>query len=339
MQQQLDLQTKKNLNIQKIVVVVGIVLFTIKIIAWYFTKSVSILTDALESIVNIITSFVGLYSLYLSALPKDENHPYGHGKVEFISAAFEGLLIAVAGILIVIEAIINLKNPHPIKGLDIGIRLIASTAILNFIIGTIAVNNGKKINSLALEASGKHLKSDTYSTLGIVVGLIVISITKIPWLDSVIALIFAGIIFYTGYMIIRNSLSGIMDEADNQLITEFVKLVETERHPQWIDLHNLRIIKYGSTLHMDCHITLPHFYTVLEAHDQIEKIDLLVNQHFGTKVELFIHTDPCQPYSCEICNLSACTVREKAFQKQWTWNIQNISQNQKHNFKQLHESK
>ncbi len=324
---------KQNLKFQKVIVFVGIFLFSIKVIAWYFTNSVAILTDTLESIVNIITSFVGLYSLYLSSLPKDENHPYGHGKVEFISAAIEGMLIAVAGILIVFEAISNFRHPHPIGRLDIGIYLISATAVINYLIGSIAVKKGKKNKSLALEASGKHLKSDTYSTLGIILGLIVISFTKILWLDSLVALIFAGIIFYTGFKIIKDSISGIMDEADNQLIDEFVKVVQTERKPCWIDLHNLRIIKYGSTLHMDCHLTLPYYFTVAEAHEEIEKLDEIVNDHFGTKVELFIHTDPCQSYSCEICALKDCPVRKAEFKATWVWDKKNVSQNQKHNLK------
>jgi cation diffusion facilitator family transporter len=326
---------KQNLKFQKVIVFVGILLFSIKVVAWYFTNSVAILTDTLESIVNIITSFVGLYSLYLSSLPKDENHPYGHGKVEFISAAIEGMLIAVAGILIVFEAISNFKHHHPIGRLDIGIYLISATAVINYLIGNMAIKKGKKTKSLALEASGKHLKSDTYSTLGIILGLIVISFTNILWLDSLVALIFAGIIFYTGFKIIKDSISGIMDEADKKLIDEFVKTVQQERKPAWIDLHNLRIIKYGSTLHMDCHLTLPYYYNVAAAHDEIEKLDEIVNDHFGTKVELFIHTDPCQPYSCEICTLKDCPVRKNEFMATWIWDKKNVSQNQKHNLKNI----
>lgn len=323
---------KKNYSFQKLIVAVGIILFLVKITAWYFTNSVAILTDALESIVNIITAFVGLYSLYLSSLPKDENHPYGHGKVEFISAAIEGILIAVAGLFIVYEAINNLRHPQAVAKLDLGIILVAATAVVNYLIGSIAVSQGRKSRSLALEASGKHLKSDTYSTAGIIVGLIVISITKIVWLDSAVALLFACIIFFTGYRIIRDSVGGIMDEADNKLIDEFVKLVQEKRQPNWIDLHNLRIIKYGSTLHMDCHLTLPYYLNVKEAHDEVEKLDEIVNEHFGTKVELFVHTDPCQEFSCEICSKQGCTVRSMPHKETLPWTKQNILQNKKHHF-------
>lgn len=332
-------QNKQNYSFQKVIVFAGILLFIAKIVAWYLTQSVAILTDALESIVNIITGFIGLYSLYLSSLPKDENHPYGHGKVEFISAAIEGSLISMAGILIIYESISNLQHPHHIKSLDLGIVLVAFTAAVNYFLGSIAVRKGKTSNSLALEASGKHLKSDTYSTAGIVIGLILILITGIQWLDSVVAFIFAGVILYTGSKILRDSIAGIMDQADEKLISEFVQLIQTERPDKWIDVHNLRIIKYGSTLHMDCHITIPYFFSVKKAHDEVEKLDQMVNAHFGTKVELFVHTDPCMPYSCRICNISDCNVRSHAFEKQIPWTIENISMNQKHQIEHEFENK
>lgn len=321
---------RQNYNFQQVIVLVGIVLFIIKLIAWYFTNSTAVLTDAMESTVNIISAFVGLYSLYLSALPKDENHPYGHGKVEFVSAAIEGTLISVAGVLIVYEAIVQLQHPKPIGRLDLGILLVSLTAVINYVIGAIAFKQGQKNHSLALQASGKHLKSDTYSTIGIVAGLILISITKILWLDSVVALLFAAIILYTGYKIIRDSIGGIMDEADDRLIAEFVVFVQQQRKPQWIDLHNLRIIKYGSTLHMDCHMTLPYYLNVAQAHDEIEQLDQLVNDHFGTAVEIFVHTDPCQDFSCRICTLSVCPVRKYAFEQIISWDQKNIARNQKH---------
>lgn len=326
----MDTPEKRNYAFQKLIVFVGIVLFAAKLTAWYFTHSVAILTDALESIVNIITAFVGLYSLYLSSLPRDENHPYGHGKVEFISAAIEGILIAVAGFIIVYEAVLSLWNPKPIGKLDLGIMLVSATAVVNYIVGSIAVSMGKKSRSLALEASGKHLKSDTYSTAGIVAGLILISITHIVWLDSAVALLFACIIIFTGYRIVRNSIAGIMDEADSKLIDEFVNLVREKRQPNWIDLHNLRIIKYGSTLHMDCHLTLPYYLNVKEAHDEVEKLDQIVNEHFGTKVELFVHTDPCQEFACAHCSKTACPVRQHPHQQQVEWTRENILLNKQH---------
>ena len=322
---------KQNYNFQKIVVVTGVVLFILKLGAWYLTNSVAILTDALESTVNVTSGFIGLYSLYVSAKPKDTHHPYGHGKVEFISAAIEGTLIACAGLLIIYEAAKNLGNPQPVAQLDYGILLISATAMINYLVGALAVKKGRKNNSLALVASGKHLQSDTYSTIGIIIGLILLFLTKLAWLDSVVALVFAFLIVFTGYKIIRDSLRGIMDEADEELLGKMVGLLQANRREEWIDLHNLRIIKYGSTLHLDCHLTVPWYLNVNEAHQEIDRLNKLVNDNFGGSIELFVHTDGCLDFSCEICQKKDCQVRKAMFKTTLDWTVKNISDNYKHN--------
>jgi len=278
----------------------------------------------------VVSGFVGLYSLYLSALPKDHNHPYGHGKVEFISASLEGALISIAGALIIFEAINNLRHPKEVTQIDFGIYLISITALVNYVVGYYAVKKGKKNHSVALIASGKHLQSDTYSTIGIIIGLIVLYFTKLSWLDSVIALIFAGIIIYTGYKILRTAISGIMDETDEDLLNDVVLHLEEERQVNWIDLHNLRIIKYGSTLHFDCHMTVPWYFTINEGHNEVDKLEEVVRNHFGDRIELFVHLDACKDYSCHICAKEDCPVRKHPFSHKVTWTIENISLNQKH---------
>ena len=193
-------QKVNTIRMQKILVSVSVLLFIIKVIAWLLTSSVAILTDAMESTVNVVAGFIGLYSIILSSKPKDKEHPYGHGKVEFLSSAIEGVLISIAGLIIIYEAINNLVHPHDIKKLDYGIILIAITAVVNYVVGQICVNKGKKENSPILIASGSHLKSDTYSTLGLLVGILLILITGEKWIDSVAALVFAFIIFMFGMM-------------------------------------------------------------------------------------------------------------------------------------------
>ena len=320
----------QNFKIQKYIAVISVALFLIKLFAWYLTHSVAILTDALESIVNVVAGFIGLYSLYVSGKPKDQDHPYGHGKVEFLSAAIEGLLIGIAGIFIIREAILNLYKPHSIQKLDYGIYLVGVTAIINLLAGMICVKTGKKNNSLALIASGKHLMADTYTTIGIIIGLVLLFITGISWIDSVVAIIFALVIFYTGYKIVRSSIAGIMDEADMELLNKMVVLLNENRNPNWIDLHNLRIIKYGAMIHLDCHLTVPWYFNVHQAHDEIDRLSGLVKQHFGDSVELFVHSDGCLDFSCALCEKTECEVRKHAFQRKIVWTMENISSNKKH---------
>lgn len=321
---------RENYNFQKIVAFVGVVLLAIKLAAWYITDSVAILTDALEGIVNVIAAFIGLYSLYLSAQPKDKNHPYGHGKVEFISAGIEGVMIAFAGLWIIFEAINHIINPQEIKQIDIGIILIVFAGVTNFVVGYLAVKKGKKNNSIALISSGKHLISDTYTTLGVIIGLIIIKITSIYWLDSVFAMVFGIIIIFTGVKILRQSVAGIMDEADTQLLEDMVETLNKNRVPNWIDLHNLRIIKFGSGLHIDCHLTVPWYLTVKEAHEEVDAIEALIQKKYGNNIELFVHSDYCKPKSCEICTKVDCDVRVKPFIQQIDWNLSNVVDNKKH---------
>lgn len=299
-------------------------------VAWYITNSVAILTDALESTVNVVAALIGVYSLYVSAKPKDDDHPYGHGKVEFISAAIEGTLITVAGLVVIYKAVTNLNHLHTIQKLDFGIILVGATALINFVAGTICINTGKKNNSLVLIASGKHLRTDTYSTIGIIAGLIILYFTKIIWLDSAVAIVFACIIIFTGYKIIRTSIAGIMDEADIELLDKLVHLLNANKKENWIDLHNLRIIKYGGTLHMDCHLTVPWYLNVYQAHAEVEALGNLVKNEFGEAVELFVHSDGCVEFSCRICSKKDCLVRQHDFEQRVEWNINNISKDSKH---------
>ncbi len=319
-----------NLQLQKTVTVIAVALFIIKIIAWYLTGSVAVLTDALESTVNVTAGFTSLFGLYIAAKPRDANHPYGHGKAEFLSAAVEGILMMIAGIFIVCEATYHFIYPRELKKLDYGIFLIAVTAVINYITGYYCIKTGKQNNSPALVASGKHLQSDTWSTLGIVAGLAFILFTGLQWIDSAIAAGFSLFIIYTGYRIVRSSVAGIMDEADRVLLQRMVALLNANRRVNWIDLHNLRIIKYGNVLHMDCHLTVPWYLNVREAHAEMDALSLLIQKEFGESVELFIHADACLNFSCSICQKTECTVRQHPFEKRIEWTVDNISRNNRH---------
>ena len=323
-------KSKENIRLQQWVVAVALLLFALKLGAYYLTQSVAVLTDALESTVNVIAGFIGLYSLYVAAKPRDEDHPYGHGKAEFLSAAVEGSLVIMAGCIIIYEAIVNFIHPHTLQKLDKGIFLVGITAVINFVVGAISIYKGKKNASMALEASGRHLQTDTYSTLGIILGLIIIWYTKLTFLDSVISIIFAGIIIFTGYRILRSSIAGIMDEADMQLLNKLINYLNAHRRENWIDLHNFRVIKYGGLLHVDCHLTVPWYLNVNEAHEEIDALTSLIRMEFGEAIEFFVHTDGCLDFSCPICTKENCPVRKHTFEERVEWTLQNVTPNKKH---------
>ena len=321
---------KQNYRLQKWICGLSVVLFLIKVIAWYLTNSVAILSDALESIVNVMAGFIGLYSLYIAAKPKDKDHPYGHGKAEFISAAAEGALIIGAGILILYQTVTGFVNKSPLEDLDQGLILVVITAVINYIAGWICIRKGNKNHSLAIVSSGKHLQIDTYSTLGIVGGLLVIYFTGINWLDKLIALGMGILVLFNGYHILRKSLAGIMDEADMDLLRRMVDLLNTNRRPNWIDIHNLRVIKYGTLLHVDCHLTLPWYLNLREAHRELDVFSRLISSEFGDSIEMFVHYDDCKPASCPICTKDDCPVRVHEFKEKLPWNLDNILTNEQH---------
>ncbi|NTS42697.1 cation transporter [Flavisolibacter sp. BT320] len=331
--------SKRNIKLQRTIALVSSALLIAKFWAYYITHSVSVLTDALESIVNVVAGFIGLYSLYVAAKPRDIDHPYGHGKAEFISAAVEGTMVLIAGVLIIYSAAKNLIYPVPIQQLDVGIYIVAGTAVVNWLLGFISLQQGKKSGSLALVASGRHLQTDTYSTLAIIAGLLLISVTGKIWIDGVVAICFGLYIIFTGYKILRVSLAGIMDEADMDLLEKLVGLLEKNRRDNWVDLHNLRVIKYGNVLHVDCHLTVPWYLNVAQAHDEVDTLGELIRGEFGESLELFVHSDGCKYFQCHICKKMDCPVRQHPFENVIDWNLDNALQNERHGYSDLQEER
>ncbi|WP_027380444.1 cation diffusion facilitator family transporter [Chryseobacterium daeguense] len=321
---------KDKLAFQKLIAAFGVILFIGKIIAWKLTNSDAVFSDAMESIVNVISAFMGLYSLYLAAKPKDEDHPYGHGKVEFVTSGIEGALIAIAGIMIIYEGINSLIMGKVLSKIDTGIWIIAATAVINYLLGYISVKKGERENSLVLISSGKHLQSDTITTLGVVISLIVVYFTKIYWLDSIVALTFGAYIIVVGYKIVRKSLSGIMDEQDPELLNQIIKVLEENRRTEWIDVHNMKIQQFGASLHIDAHITLPWYYSLRDAHNEMEKMIILLAKNTKRSVEFNFHMDDCKPISCPVCQISDCPVRERDFVKRVKWTPENATRVNKH---------
>lgn len=322
---------RQNVRMQTLALVMGFGLMAVKFLAWWVTNSNAILTDALESIINVVAAAFGLFSLLLAAKPRDSNHPYGHGKVEFISAGFEGALIFLAGIAIWFKAGYNIVYPQPLYQLDLGLALTAFAGLANFGLGHYLERRGVHANSLIMEASGKHLKSDAYSSAGLLIGLGLVLITGIPLLDNLLAILFGGVIMFTGYQLVRRSVAGIMDEADYQLIDDMVATLQRHRRDCWIDVHNFRVIKYGPTLHIDCHMTVPWYYDTRRSHAEVKNFEDLLKANSSVPVEFFIHADPCDPpRNCSICQMKGCPERQAPSELKVEWTLENIMKNAQH---------
>jgi len=289
--------------------ITGVVLMIAKFGAYLLTSSNFVLTDATESIVNVLASSFAFYSIYLASLPRDENHPYGHGKVEFFSAFIEGALINIAGIGILIKSTYNLFYHSQIHDLLTGVYIIGATGVVNGVLGYYMINKGKELRSLTIEADGRHLITDMVTSVGLVAGLLLIYFTKIDILDSILSILVALYILYTGYKLIRRSVSGLMDEADFEVVKEILAILNDKRRPEWIDFHNFRAQKYGNQLHIDCHMTLPNYFDLNKVHEEVSLVDKIINKEASVKTEFFIHTDPCIPQCCYYCSMPNCPIR------------------------------
>jgi cation diffusion facilitator family transporter len=310
---------------------ISIILFFVKFYAYFITNSTAILTDALESIVNVVASGFASFSIYLSSRPRDDNHPYGHGKIEFFSAGVEGTLIMLAGIFIIYQAIYNLIFPETLDNLYEGILLIAFSGLVNGILGYVLMNKGKNYNSITLEANGKHLIADTFTSMLLFIGIVVIYYTGIYFLDSVLAILFSLYIIYSGYGLVRKSVGGLMDEADPKAVESTVTILNRHRSPMWIDIHNMRVQQYGGDRHIDLHLTLPYYLTLEQVHDEVGKVEKVLQEDWKGDMELFIHSDPCIPEKCcSYCQIQVCTVRKHPTTQKVEWNALNMSKNQKH---------
>jgi cation diffusion facilitator family transporter len=309
---------------------ISVFLMLVKFGAYFITQSNAILTDAAESIVNVLASSFAFYSIYLTTLPKDENHPYGHGKVEFFSAFLEGTLIGIAGIIIIFKSSYNLIFPNPIFKLFEGAIIIGATGLVNMFVGYYLIETGKKHRSITLEADGKHLLTDAITSAGLVVGILIIYLSKLYWLDSVISILLGFYIIYSGYKLTRKSVGGLMDESNIELVKNIVQVLQDNRMMPWIDVHNLRAQQYGADVHIDCHFTFPYYFDLNKVHHEISQIDQMINNSISHSTELFIHADPCLPACCNYCSMENCPVRQEAYKRQIPWTLENATKNQKH---------
>ena len=331
----MDEAAKSNFDFQKIIAVVGFSLMAIKFVAYYLTGSMACRTDAMESIVNVVAAFVGLYALYLSAQPADKSHPFGHGKIENISAIIEGSMILVAGGLIIYESILSFLNPGESRQLDIGLVIVAAAALVNYLVGKAAIRKGKKTRSPALVASGKHLCSDTYSSVGIILGLVVVYVAialgyDAAWLDSSIAIIFGFIIGYTGIHVIKQSIDDSMDRNDEELMEQITALLNEYRHDDWIDIYKVRLIKYGHGLFVDMHLVLPRDMPVSESYEEEAQIEEAIKWKFGEEVEVSVTASPCTEFFCRYCDRN-CFNRCEDYEKHLKWTSDSLMNPYMHN--------
>lgn len=309
---------------------ISILLSFVKLFAWYETGSGLIFSDAMESLVNVVASIFAVYAIGLSAKPKDLSHPYGHGKVEFISAGIEGGLIFIAGLVIVADGVGKMLYPQELSNLELGLYLVAFAGVVNLILGYIILKKGKETHSLALIADGKHLLADFWSSVALIAGLILVKFTGLAFLDGFLACGFGIFIMFPGYRVVRKALSGLMDETDTKTVEELVDIMQKNRIDTWIDIHKLRVQSYGNGLHLDMHVTMPWYIDLRKNHDDIKLVENAIKENFNRELEFSVHLDPCSPISCGICKVANCSERLHKFEAEKTWTLELLMEDAKH---------
>ena len=289
---------KTRITAASVAIVTGIAIMAAKFFAWHLTGSSAILSDALESIINVVAGVFALAAVIASARPPDEDHPFGHGKIEFFSAGFEGALIILAAFGIFKIGVGHLLNPQPLPHLGTGLLVLLGTAGVNLLLGITLLRLGKKTGSLVLEADGQHILTDVYTSGGVLAGLYLAHLTGWLWLDGTIACLVGMNILWTGLQLVRRSFAGLMDTMDPALLEEVVDLINRQRRDAWIDIHNLRAWRSGRLVHIDLHLILPGDLTLEDAHTEAGNLERVLINGFEGHASVLIHMDPCIDPKC-----------------------------------------
>jgi cation diffusion facilitator family transporter len=316
---------RANLVVMLITFVVGLGLMGVKFLGYWVTGSSAILSDALESIINVVASGFGLGSIIVSAKPADESHPYGHGKIEFFSAGFEGALIIAAAIGIFFAGMKQVMHPQDLPNLEQGLFFLVVAGLGNFVLGVALLRVGKRTKSIVLEADGKHLLTDVFTSGAVLLGLVLVYFTGWFRLDGIIACIAGGNIVFWGIKLVRQAYGGLMHASDPQLLDEICDLLLRQRKDLWVDVHRLRAWKSGSRVHVDFHLVLQRELPLEAAHQEVKELEKVFSDHFGETSEVLIHLDPCSEPACPVCNQDPCDLRRENKIRQKVWNRQALT--------------
>jgi cation diffusion facilitator family transporter len=280
-----------------------------KLIVGIAGGSVAILSEAAHSANDLVAALMAYFSVKAADLPADREHPYGHGKIEHFSAAFEGGMISLAAVLIGYEAVRSIIEGIPIQNLTLGLGINFAAGMLNGGLGLFLIWQGKRQQSSALEADGHHVFSDFYVTIGLGAGLLLVKATGLTWLDPAMAMGVCAMLAYTGFKLVRSSSAALLDAEDPAVVRRLVEAINQVRPKDIVAIHELRTLRSGRHIHVDIHIMIPEFYSIEQGHELADTFGKAVLEVAGIEGELHTHVDPCLKAFCEQCEVDPCPVR------------------------------
>lgn len=312
-------QQKRRMRMILLSFAVSVMLMGLKFLTYRLTHSSAVLSDALESIINVVASAFATISVWMAAKPPDLEHPYGHGKIEYFSAGFEGALIICAAAGIFYTGIQHLIHPHHLPHLEEGLAILVGATLVNFLLGIGLLRVGQRTGSITLVADGKHIITDVYTSGAVVVGLALVYWSGWLWLDGAIACMVGINILVTGSQLVRQSFARLMDASDTDLLDSIAAVLDRHRKPEWIDIHQLRAWKAGNLIHIDLHLMLPKELSMNAAHAQAKAVEMLLINHFDGNASVLVHMDPCELRDCPICRRNSCQWRSFAQGPKFAW--------------------
>ena len=266
----------------------------LKFYAYFYTGSMGLFSDALESCVNLLAAVVALIMIHISEKPADEGHEFGHTNAEYFSSAIEGGLILVAAFSIIWSAAPRLLEPQPIENVGLGVLISLSASLVNLGVALVLIKNGKKNNSLLLEADGKHLMTDVWTSVGVITAIFIVKLTGFLLLDPIIAIIVALNIVWTGFQLLKRSANGLMDasisESELKIVTDYLNELKTDK----IDFHSLMTRQAGQRKFISLHLLVPGEWSVQQGHDYAENIEETIEDMFSEPVTVSTHIEPIE---------------------------------------------
>lgn len=251
----------------------ALVTIGLKAAAYLYTDSVGLLSDAAESLVNLVGAVVALIMLTIAARPPDEEHAYGHSKAEYFSSGIEGSLILIAALSIAVTAVQRLLTPRPLEQIGLGLVVSAVASLVNLVVGLTMIRAGKRSGSITLEANGQHLMTDVWTSVGVIAGVGAVALSGWDWLDPVVALVVAGNIVWTGVRIVRRSVLGLMDTGLPPAQLAVIQEILGGFRLDGIEFHALRTRQAGARAFVSFHVLVPGEWTVQRGHNLVEEIE------------------------------------------------------------------
>lgn len=303
-------EQKARIRLALLSIVAGAGLLGLKFLAYTLSGSVALKSDAIESIVNVVAAVFALGAVVFAGQPADREHPYGHGKIEHFSAAFEGGLISLAAVFILYEAAKGFIYGVEFKDLGLGLAVNVFAGALNGLLGWFMLQQGRKTRSRALEADGHHILSDFWTSVGIAAGLLAVKLTGFKWFDPCMALIVGLLLARTGFRLVKESSQALLDMEDPEMLARVLKAMNQVRTLDIIAVHELRTFRSGRFTHVDIHIVVPEYYPVRQAHDLCEAFGKRALEDGRIQGEVHTHVDPCGRLYCDRCPVEDCTIRQ-----------------------------